>query len=79
MKEEILLEIRSLWDNHRKASIGVLLGLIFGICTLVFGFWSMVFVALCVGVGLFIGKKLDEGENISAKLCDYIKENWKRG
>lgn len=79
MKDEILTEIRSLWDNHKNASLGVLLGLLFSVLVLVFGFWNMVFVSVCAGVGLFIGAKRDNGEDVMTKTYEYVKANWKRG
>jgi len=79
VKDEILTEIRNLWDNHKSASLGVLLGLLFGVFVLVFGFWNMIFVALCAGLGLFIGAKRDKGEDVMSKTYEYVKANWKRG
>lgn len=79
MKDEILAEIRNLWDNHKNASLGVLLGLLFGVLTLIFGFWNIVFVVICASLGLFIGAKWDKGENVMAKTYEYVKANWKRG
>jgi uncharacterized membrane protein len=49
-----------LWENHRGKIIGVILGLIFGICIVAGGFWAAVIVLVCLLVGYYIGKKADE-------------------
>ncbi|RDV83046.1 DUF2273 domain-containing protein [Ammonifex thiophilus] len=46
--------------EHRGKILGVGLGLLFGWFAIVYGFWKAVFVALCVAVGYFLGKKVDE-------------------
>lgn len=74
MKEEILSEIRNLWRNHPSSSLGVLLSFVLAVLVLIFGFWNILFVVICVGVGLYIGKKFDEGENVVANLIEYAKD-----
>ena len=55
MKENILLLLQDQWEHHRSRTVGLLLGALFGICVLLFGFWNIVFVILCAGIGMYIG------------------------
>ena len=59
MKENILLFLQDQWQSHRGRSAGLLLGALFGISVLIFGFWSMVFIILCAGIGMYIGLRIE--------------------
>lgn len=59
MKENILLFLQDQWQNHRGRTAGLLLGLFFGITVLLFGFWHVVFVLLCAGIGMYIGLRAE--------------------
>ena len=56
--------INMLWKNHKGKVIGVLAGIVFGICVINFGFWRSLFLFVCVAVGLIIGSLLDGDSNI---------------
>lgn len=66
--EEVIQEI---WKNHRGKAIGVILGLLFGIFTTIFGFWKTVFIAICIGIGYVLGKRADEKGSLQ-----YLIERW---
>ena len=51
---------QELFERHRGKVIGVALGLAFGWFAIVYGFWKAIFVALCVAVGYYVGKRIDE-------------------
>ena len=59
MKENILLFLQDQWQSHRGRSAGLLLGALFGISVLIFGFWSTLFVILCAGIGMYIGLRVE--------------------
>lgn len=59
MKEKLLLFLQDQWQNHRGQTVGLLLGALFGVCVLIFGFWRMVFVILCAGIGMYIGLRAE--------------------
>jgi len=59
MKENILLFLQDQWQSHRGRSAGLLLGALFGISVLIFGFWSTLFVILCAGIGMYIGVRTE--------------------
>jgi len=49
-----------LWNYHRGKTIGILVGFIFGLMVAIFGFFQAVFISLCMAIGFFIGKRIDE-------------------
>ncbi len=73
MKEEIESAVKDLWNNHRSSSVGVMLGVVIAILILIFGFCNMFFVSLCAGLGLYLGKRMDEGDNVIARIFQYLK------
>ena len=69
MKEYVLLFLQDQWLRHRGRTLGLLLGAIFGICVLLFGFWHIVFILLCAGVGMYIGLRIERRGGL-AELID---------
>ena len=53
-----------LWENSRWRVIGVISGLVIGILFLLLGFFQTIFLLICVGLGFFIGNKLDKKEDL---------------
>ncbi len=56
--------VNDLWENYRWRVIGVLAGLGIGILFLFLGFFQTIFLLICVGLGFFIGNKLDKKEDL---------------
>jgi len=54
------VDYREFFEHHRGKIIGVALGLAFGWFAIVYGFWKAVFVTVCVGIGYYVGKRVDE-------------------
>jgi uncharacterized membrane protein len=48
---------------HRGKALGTSAGLTFAVLVLTLGFWRAFFVALCIGVGAFIGSLHDRRES----------------
>ncbi len=46
-------------SKHWRKILGALLGLIFALLVVNYGFWVSIFIFLCIGIGLFIGWRLD--------------------
>ena len=59
---------------HRKRKIGFILGFIFGIAILVFGPFHTFFVTFCGIIGLYIGSRFDEGDDLVGKTLKAIEE-----
>lgn len=55
--------LQEIITNHRGKAIGIILGLIFGLLTVVLGFWKTFFVALCIAIGYIVGRRLDNDED----------------
>lgn len=72
MKETIKLFLRDLWQQHPGKCVCTTLGVLLGICILVFGFWDMLFIFLLGGIGLFVGQNVDREGNTWQNIKDYI-------
>ncbi|MBO8159198.1 DUF2273 domain-containing protein [Thermosyntropha sp.] len=57
-----------LLEEHRGKVLGVLLGLVAAILVVTYGFLKALFIMLCIGLGYFIGKKVDEKQDIDVWL-----------
>ena len=77
MDEELEKEIKDLWMNHRLAVLGVIIGVLLGFFVLVFGFFNTLFVTLCAVLGLLIGKRLDNGEDVLGKVESFFFKQFK--
>ncbi|MDQ0203405.1 DUF2273 domain-containing protein [Pectinatus haikarae] len=69
--------IKFLWDNHRGKSLGIFLGLIISLSILIFGFFKTLFVLFFIGIGLFIGNKIDRNDDLletAENILDYIQK-----
>ncbi|MBC7106103.1 MAG: DUF2273 domain-containing protein [Firmicutes bacterium] len=64
------MDPQEIWDRHRGKILGVALGLSFGWFAIIYGLLKAIFVALCVGAGYYLGKRLDEHWN--------LRELWRR-
>ncbi|AIS52378.1 hypothetical protein TKV_c12070 [Thermoanaerobacter kivui] len=65
------------FKENKGKIIGVILGFIVALSILLIGFFKTIFIGICIIGGYYIGKKIDEGENI-ANLVDSILPPWKR-
>ncbi|MGI5839004.1 MAG: DUF2273 domain-containing protein [bacterium] len=69
MWEKILREIVS---SHRGKIIGIVLGLFVSILIITYGFFKAAFIILCVGLGYYLGKRLDNNKEDIAEILDRI-------
>jgi len=60
--------------RHRGAIIGSLIGLVFAITFLIFGFIKVVFIALCITIGYYIGKRISEDKDFFSKMFEKVKD-----
>ena len=60
MKEECVRLFQEAWENHRGCVLGAFLGALIAVSILLFGFWNMLFIGICVAVGLWLGKQIDD-------------------
>lgn len=69
MNKEKLLEF---YRSHYGEINGALIGFIFAVCILVIGFFQTVFIAICVLIGYYIGKKISQDKDYLRNLLDRI-------
>lgn len=60
--------IEACLTTYKGRTIGVVFGLLFGLLVLWLGFWRVIFVALCVVLGYWIGSFRDRKENFLSFL-----------
>ena len=64
--------VTEVFTLHRGKLIGASIGLLFGLFTILFGFWKAFFLGVCIYVGYFIGHKIDDNEDFKT----LIKRIW---
>jgi uncharacterized membrane protein len=64
--------IKEFYDSHRGGINGAIIGLIIAIAILTLGFFRVLFIAICIGVGYYIGKRLHEDKEYLKNLLDRI-------
>ncbi|WP_373230480.1 DUF2273 domain-containing protein [Cohnella sp.] len=67
------------WEAFGGRAAGVAAGLLFGIIYLFSGFWDMLFCALLIGIGYWIGKHKDDRRGPLFpwdKLTDWVTDRW---
>lgn len=60
------------YQSHRGAVNGGLIGLAVAILILLINPFRTLFIALCVGIGYYIGKRLSEDKDFVKNLLDRI-------
>lgn len=53
---------REFWNVYWRRLIGAAAGILLSIVYLAFGFWDMLFVALLVFIGYWVGKQKEQSE-----------------
>ncbi len=59
---------KDFYHKHPATSIGVVAGVVLGVSFAAFGFWKTIIVAVCVGLGFFVGWRLDHESDFAAKI-----------
>jgi len=62
-------------SKHWGKILGGLLGLIFALLVINYGFWLSIFIFLCIGIGLVIGWRLDVSKNFGRFLNRYFSSH----
>ncbi len=74
-KDALLDGLKGQLERKPGTMLGLLLGIILAIGVLIFGFWSVLFVALCAGIGYFIGRNVDKGGSFIDNVRDSFPSN----
>ncbi len=64
--------IRKFYNEHKWEVIGTATGLFISIAILVIGLLKTLFIAICAGIGYYIGKRLSEDKDYLKNLLDKI-------
>ncbi|WEK55601.1 MAG: DUF2273 domain-containing protein [Candidatus Cohnella colombiensis] len=67
------------WAIYGGRCSGIAAGLFFGIIYLIVGFWDMLFCALLIGIGYWIGKQRDENRGPILpwdRLTEWVTDRW---
>ncbi|MDY6029538.1 MAG: DUF2273 domain-containing protein [Acidaminococcaceae bacterium] len=55
---------RDIWNNYRGRVLCSLMGIFVGTLFIWLGFFKALFIIICLGIGFFIGHKLDNHEDL---------------
>lgn len=69
MNREKLLKF---YETHRGGINGGMAGFVIAVIILVIGLFKTLFIALCVGIGYYLGKKIYEDKDYLRNLLDRI-------
>ena len=73
MWKEIKALLKMYFESHRTRKIGFLLGVFLGILILIFGPLQTFFLLFCGVVGLYIGSRFDEGDDLVGQTLKAIE------
>jgi uncharacterized membrane protein len=68
--------LTDLVTHHRGKVLGSLIGLVLALMVIRFGILWTIFIALCVAVGYFVGKRFDDDKD---DLVGVFERLWQRG
>ncbi|NLW25176.1 MAG: DUF2273 domain-containing protein [Clostridia bacterium] len=71
MLEKILTELVT---HHWGKTLGILLGLLFGILVIFIGLLETVFITICIFIGYLVGKRLDENDSFYELINKYFRD-----
>ncbi|MCL6447518.1 MAG: DUF2273 domain-containing protein [Armatimonadetes bacterium] len=69
------MDYQEFLSRHRGKITGVILGLIFGWLIILYGFLKTFFIALCAGIGYYIGKRADEKYDFKDLLARVFRKD----
>jgi len=75
MLKDFLLNV---FAKNQGKIIGAFIGLLFGILILVIGFFRTVVIVFFVFIGYYIGKKIDDKEDLVEFLSKILPSGWNK-
>lgn len=69
------MDFGEFFSKHRGKITGIILGLVFGWLVIVYGFWKTLFIAVCVGLGYYLGKRADEKYDFKELLARIFRKD----
>ena len=74
MLKDFLNFVQSQFATHTNRKIGFLVGIFFGAAILTFGFFPTMFALFCGVIGLYIGSRFDEGDDLVSRTLKSIEK-----
>jgi len=65
-----------IWEEHPGTLIGLAIGILVGIIYLIVGFWKTVIFIFFVSIGVYLGKKIDNRQDIRDILEEILPEKF---
>lgn len=62
----------NLLSRHWGKILGGLIGLVFALLIVKFGFWKGIFIMICIAVGIYIGWRIDENKGLRNLLERFL-------
>jgi len=72
LKQALVNAFRRQCQERPGTLLGIACGVTIAIGILLFGFWSVLFVAVCGFIGCFIGKNVDKGGSFIDNIRDSV-------
>lgn len=70
--------LRELAEHHRFKVLGLLLGLVFSLLVIHYGPWKALFIMFCVGIGYWVGKRLDDEPEGLVEMIERLMPHGRR-
>ena len=68
-------QLIDLWRDHKWAIILAVCGLFFAILAISYSFLKAVFIFLCIGLGIWLGRYLDKKTNLRKSVEDFFRND----
>lgn len=65
-------KILNFYGSHRGGINGAAVGLVIAVTILLLGFFRTLFIAICVGIGYYIGKRVYEDKDYIKNFLDRV-------
>ena len=75
MWEEIKFLFASLFKTYTNRKIGFIGGVLVGVVIWTFGFFPTLFAFFCGVIGLYIGSRFDEGDDLISRTLRAVDKN----
>ena len=75
MCEEIKILIASFFEKYPKRKLGFIGGVVMGVIIWNFGFFPTIFAFFCGVIGLYIGSRFDEGDDLIDSTLKHLDKN----
>ncbi len=73
--DEVLTQIIDFFKVHRNRKVGFLFGFIVGIVILALGPFATFFLFFCGIIGLYIGSRFDEEDDLVGRTLKFIEKH----